>query len=126
MNDMRSSFDTFKSNVCHRVKDIGDIPFIIEILESNIIVYYFNKKWYAESLYLLAMLDYLSRLNNVPICTNYDKFRSCRLEKTLYPASLVLDSHITNNPDMLNEYYENSIPEFKRFNIVENEVRNVV
>lgn len=126
MRDIRCSFDTFKSNVCHRVKDIGDISFIIEILKSNIINEYFDKKWYAESLYLLAMIDYLSRINNVPICTDYDNLRTFRLEKVLYPTSALLDSSITNNPNLLQEYYDNSIPEFKRFNIVENEVRDVV
>ena len=126
MSDIRCSFDTFKSNVCHRVKDIGDIPFIIEILKSNIINEYFDKKWYAESLYLLAMIDYLSRINNVPLCTDYDNLRTFRLEKVLYPTSALLDSSITNNPNLLQEYYDNSIPEFKRFNIVENEVRDVV
>ena len=29
------SFDLYKSSVCHRVKDEGDIPFIIEVLESG-------------------------------------------------------------------------------------------
>ena len=31
----RPSFDVFKSNVCHQVKDLGDIPFIIQLLQSN-------------------------------------------------------------------------------------------
>ena len=34
------------------------------------------------------MLDYLSRLNNVPLCTKYDSFRSMKLEKIIYPSSL--------------------------------------
>lgn len=59
MNDIRCSFDTFKSNICHRIKDIGDIPFVLEVLKSNAIADYFNKEWYAESSYLLAMVDYL-------------------------------------------------------------------
>ena len=31
----RPSFERFKSNTCHMVKDLGDIPFIIQLLESN-------------------------------------------------------------------------------------------
>ena len=57
----RSSFENFKSTVCHRVKELGDINFIIDTLESQDIRTYYNRKWYPESLYLLAMLDYLSR-----------------------------------------------------------------
>ena len=31
----RPSFEVFKSNTCHRVKDMGDIPFIIQLLKSS-------------------------------------------------------------------------------------------
>lgn len=126
MSEYRSSFDVFKSNVCHRVKDIGDIQFIIETLSSNIIIDYFNKKWYPESLYLLAMVDFLSRENDVPLCTNYNHLRTCKLDDILYPSSILMSSSLTKNPQLLKDCYEHSIPEFKRFNIVENEVRNVV
>ena len=49
----RSSFENFKSTVCHRVKELGDINFIIDTLESQDIRTYYNRKWYPESLYLL-------------------------------------------------------------------------
>ena len=64
----RPSFEIFKSNTCHRVKDLGDIPFVIELLQTDQIRKLYDKKWYPEALYLLAMLDYLSRENNIPIC----------------------------------------------------------
>ena len=35
--EYRSSFETFKSNTCHHVKDMGDIDFIIDTLEKNTI-----------------------------------------------------------------------------------------
>ena len=63
----RSSFENFKSTVCHRGKELGDIDFIIETLESQDIRSYYNRQWFPESLYLLAMLDYISRENNVPL-----------------------------------------------------------
>ena len=63
----RSSFEIFKSNICHKVKDVGDLDFIINTLESDIIVELFQKKWYPEALYMLGMLDYLSRENSLPI-----------------------------------------------------------
>ncbi len=59
-----SSFQTFKCNICHRVKDMGDENFMIDILEKDEIRALYNKRWFPESLYLLAMLDYLSRENN--------------------------------------------------------------
>lgn len=65
--DYRCSFETFKSNTCHLLKDIGDIDFIIETLETDEIRKLYERKWYREALYLLAMIDYLSRINSLPI-----------------------------------------------------------
>ena len=48
----RPSFEIFKSNICHRVKDVGDIPFVIDLLQSNQIRKLYEKKWYPEALYL--------------------------------------------------------------------------
>jgi len=31
----RGSFELYKSNVCHRVKELGDVNFIIEALEKD-------------------------------------------------------------------------------------------
>ena len=79
-----------------------------------------------ESLYLLAMLDYLSRENDVPLCDEYDDLRRCRLKKTLYPAGIRAISAAGENDAVMKRAAETAIPEFKRFNIIENDVRNVV
>ena len=34
--EKRCNFELFKSNVCHRLKESGDIDFLIETLESGI------------------------------------------------------------------------------------------
>ena len=121
----RPSFDVFKSNICHQVKDLGDIPFIIQLLQSNQIRDLYEKKWYPEALYLLAMLDYLSRENNVPICKNYNDIRSSKLQKLVYPSSVVILCKTMNSDKPKEEIIRMAIPEFLRFNIVESEVRNV-
>jgi transcriptional regulator with XRE-family HTH domain len=122
----RSSFENFKSAICHKVKEMGDIDFIIDTLESDAIRTYYNRKWYPESLYLLAMVDYLSRLNDVPIDSEYDDLRRRKLEKTVYPSSLRAMSVAVKDNTVLKEAEKAAIPEFLRFNIVESEVRNVV
>ena len=122
----RPSFENFKSTVCHHVKELGDIDFIIDTLESQDIRTYYDRKWYPESLYLLAMLDYISRENNVPICDEYDDLRRCKLEKTVYPASILAQSAASKRDDELRRAAMTAIPEFKRFNIIESEVRNVI
>jgi len=121
----RPSFDVFKSNVCHQVKDLGDIPFIIQLLQSNQIRALYEKKWYPEALYLLAMLDYLSRENNVPLCKNYNDLRSSKLQKMVFPSSVVILCKTTKSDKPKEDIIRVAIPEFLRFNIVESEVRNV-
>lgn len=123
--DYRCSFETFKSNTCHHVKDLGDIDFIIETLETDEIRKLYNRQWYREALYLLAMVDYLSRLNSLPICTNYNDLRCKKLEKPYFPASVAVSYAATGDERIKNEAVANAIPEFLRFNIVESEVGNV-
>lgn len=124
--DKRCSFELFKSNVCHRAKELGDVRFIIEVLEKDDIRKYYNKKWYPECLYLLAMLDYLSRINNVPLCTSYDDLRHSKLSETVYPTSIIAASAASKDDAIREQARRNAIPEFMRFNIVENEVRDVI
>lgn len=122
----RSSFENFKSTVCHRVKEMGDVEFMLKLLDSNAIRTYYDRHWYPESLYLLAMLDYLSRLHDLPQCSDYDDLRRCKLEKTVYPASVMAISLAAGNDQALKQAEKEAIPEFMRFNIVESEVRNVI
>lgn len=122
----RSNFENFKSTVCHRVKELGDIDFIMNTLENQEIRTYYDRKWYPESLYLLAMLDYISRENDIPLCSDYDDLRRLRLEKPVYPASMRALSATSKSNAVLHDAALTAIPEFKRFNIIENEVRNVI
>ena len=123
--EYRADFEIFKSNICHMVKDMGDINFIIDTLESDKIRKLYQKKWYPESLYLLAMIDYLSRENDLPICTNYNDIRASRLREPIYPSSVIAMSAFSRSDQPKKDSYAQAIPEFIRFNIVESEVRNV-
>lgn len=127
-NDLENmvSFELFKSNVCHRVKDSGDIPFIIEILKSNEIRNYYRKKKYVQAFYLLAMVDYLSRENELPLCSEYNDIRKQKLAEPVYPQSVLAMAKIVGDDSIVEESFKDSIPEFRSFNIVESEVRNVI
>ena len=124
--EKRCSFELFKSNVCHQLKKLGDIDFIIDTLEKNEIRKYYNRKWYPESFYLLAMLDYISRMNDVPLCEEYSDLRRQSLKEILYPSSVVAASAITNDDTAKQKARAEAIPEFMQFNIVESEIRNVI
>ncbi len=118
-------FENFKSNVCHELKRKGDIQFIKDTLESNLIPQYFTQLRYREALYLLDMLDYVSRKNNIPWCTEYEKYRHYYFSEPIYPKSLLIRAEATHNESIKEDALKNAIPEFKRSNIVENEVENV-
>ena len=122
----RSSFDLFKSNVCHRVKELGDVSFIIELLEKDDIQTYYERQWYPEAFYLLAMLDYLSRINQIPLCEEYAALRRQKLSEPIYPSSIVAASLVSDNNNAKQKALRSAIPEFLHFNIVESEVRNVI
>ncbi len=122
----RADFELFKSEICHRVKALGDVGFIVDTLEKRNIRSYYERKWYPESLYLLAMLDYISRENDVPLCSDYNDLRQCRLAKPIYPSSVLAMCAAAGSDTAKKNSLAAAIPEFKRFNIVECEVRNVV
>ncbi len=124
--EARSIFENFKSTICHRVKESGDVAFLIDTLERDTIRAYYDRKWYPECFYLLAMVDYLSRENNVPLDSEYDDLRRLRLDAPIYPASILALSAAANSDAPLRAAEDSAIPEFKRFNIIENEVRDVI
>ena len=126
MEDYRSDFETFKSNTCHYVKDMGDLDFIVDVLKSDKVRKLYNKHWYPEALYLLAMLDYLCRENDVPVCTKYNDIRVQKLERPVFPIGVLLTSEVLKSDEPIRKAEEDAIPEFRRFNIIESEVRNVV
>ena len=111
--------------VCHKLKRLGDIDFLIDTLQSNEIRSYYDKKWYPESLYLLAMVDYLSRMNGIALCRDYDDIRKRKLSDILFPSGVLALAASCGNATAKQQAIANAIPEFLRFNIVESEIRNV-
>ena len=105
---------------------MGDIDFMISLIESDEIRKVYERQWYPEAMYLLAMLDYLSRMNDIPLCSRYDDIRAKKLSKPLYPTSVLTESEVLKSDKPLRKAEREAIPEFLRFNIIENEVRNVV
>ncbi len=126
INEKRNSFDYFKSTICHLVKGIGELDFIKEILCSDIPWKLYEKEWFPECLYLIAMIDYLCRKNDVPVYNGYAPLRAYKLREPLYPSGIYMLYLLTKDKSILDNSFDNSIPEFKRFNIVENEIEDVV
>ena len=99
---------------------------MIEVLSKDSIRWYFERKDYAKSLYLLAMLDDISRLNNIPLCTDYDDLRQYRFAEPIYPNGILCLCFAFKSDEPKKKALQEAIPEFLRFNIVESDVRNVV
>lgn len=70
-----------------------------------------------ESLYVIAMVDYLCRLHNWGTYEGYQEYRRYKLEEPLYPQDMRLAKMLgveIPKGDL--------IPEFARFNIIEGEI----
>jgi transcriptional regulator with XRE-family HTH domain len=123
--DERPAFEIFKSNVCHFVKDMGDLDFLINVIKSDTIYGYLAKRWDREALYLLAMVDYLYRENGLPPYEDYEELRSLKLSRIVYPAGILILSAALGSEAPKEQSLREAIPEFLRHNIVESEVRGV-
>lgn len=119
----RNHFEIFKSSICHLVKDKGDMDFIIDVLRENEIRKYWDRKWYPESFYLLAMLGYLCRENGLPICQDYDDIRKYKLSEPIYPRDVMLALKLDLALDKRKSSRDNAIHEFLQYNSVVSESR---
>ena len=121
----RPAFEAFKSNICHHVKDMGDIDFLIDVIKSDKVYDYLGKRWHREALYLLAMVDYLCRENSIPLHGEYEELRHLKLSEIVYPAGVLILSAALGSDKPKEESLSGAIPEFLRHNIVESGVRDV-
>ena len=118
-------FECYKSNICHLLHQLGDIEFIKTILIDDTITQFADNNLIAQALYLLAMLDYISKENNVPICTKYNQLRQMKMKRLIIPVSINLGMKLFKNDEIFQQEYKKAIPEFLKYNIMESDVRNV-
>jgi len=118
-------FENFKSNICHVLKNIGDLPFLITVLKKDVIRYCNDNNILLECYYLLGMIDYLCRVNNLPLDGGYNDIRKYELSEKVFPGGINILCSISGNDEPKKEALKKAIPEFLRFNIVEWGVRDV-
>lgn len=118
-------FEAYKSNVCHFLKSSGDFEFIKIILTDDTIAQLSENGHMAEALYLLAMLDYVSKENDIPICTKYNTLRHTKLKELAVPEGIRISLNIFHDRTAFDNAYKKAIPEFLKYNIMEGDVRNV-
>ena len=121
----RCSFECFRISVQRRIREIGDYAFILEQLDSDRIRSLDALRWHPECLYLLAMLDCQCGFHRTGIEPRYDDLRMRRLSEPLFPAGLRARMQVLGIDETADTALRLSIPEFRRFNIIETEVRHV-
>ncbi|MCD7955206.1 MAG: helix-turn-helix transcriptional regulator [Lachnospiraceae bacterium] len=117
--DSKRDFANFRSNVSHHLKNKGDIDFMIELLESDAIRTYWNEGLTFESLYLLSALDYLSRMHDIPRCSNYRDIRCHKFEKPVFPSGILIKDRMFPDQDIKQRAINECIPEFLEHGIIE-------
>jgi len=121
----RSDFEIFKSNICHKLKEKGDLLFLKNMLESGEVIKLFEKNWHPECFYLLAMIDYLSKENGISLYKGYDPLRTGKMEEIIYPAETIMLCYLKKSDKLKKQALKEAIPEFLKYNIVETDIRNV-
>jgi plasmid maintenance system antidote protein VapI len=121
----RQEFETFKGNACHLLKLQGDKKFIEQTLKEDTIRKYWELRWYPEAFYMLAMIDYLCRVNGKPIPRGYEDMRGMKLDEPIYPQDVLLRKALEPGTDLGAMMWKASIPEFAEFNIMEANIRDV-
>ena len=120
-------FELFKSNVCHEVKSLGELGFIEKSLTKDYVGEYWKMKDFPKALYMLAMTDFLSERNNVPLFNGYHEYRQQKLTEMIFPLSATYE--IAFNPaqeeEIRNRYIDHAEPAFLKYGIVEGDIFNV-
>ena len=117
-------FRYFRNNVLTELKNVGFDRFLTEIIKNKEIDFYYKNKGWQYAYYLLALIDYLCRINNRPIYdARYNELRKNKLTNPFFVGSDLIrfDSVEQAEKDLGIEI----IPEFKKYNIIEHNVFNV-
>lgn len=118
-------FELFKSNVCHNLKEFGDLNFLEKTISGTEIESYWSAKMYPEAFYLLAMTDYICNKYEIPLYSKYSDLRTMKLAVLLYPLSAYITSKIEPQQVVFESYTNNAIPEFLKYNIVEKDIYDI-
>ena len=125
LSDIRfdKEFDLFKSNVAHELHSIKCKEFLRKYLTNNVIEELFVNHRKKEALYLVALIDYLCQMHNLPLPTKYNDIRNYKLNT--YYVSESLYRLMETKQILFSTLYKESIPTFREHNIIEAEIENV-
>ena len=117
-------FRFFRNNLLHELKWNSALVTVDKIIKNREIdLYYKNgKKEYAY--YLLALVDYVYRINGIPLYKKrYNSIRQEKLDKPFFVGSDLITFNSVDEAEK--ELGITVIPEFRKFNIIEEDIFNV-
>lgn len=109
-------FEIFKSNVCHKLKKLGDFEFIKDNINNDYVSMYWNLNMYPEAFYYLALVDYLSDKNDIPIWNKYREYRKQKLRNPVFPLWITINEM---TEEEAKKELQDVMPEFLKYNIYE-------
>lgn len=118
-------YTTYTSELCHALKYMGDYNFVNNILAMVDIEKLLHSGRKKHALYTIAMIDYISKENNIPIKRELENYRKMKMETLSFSSGVEMYTKIVKNDDMKNRALSFAIKEFLTYNIVETSVRNV-
>lgn len=113
--DRKEDFQTFRNDLHHRLRSVGDIGLLLEILEQRVIDYYMRQDDMLKAMYLLCLIDYISRAHDIPFCMEYSELRQKKLAVPYYVGDLLPWKD-----------YSGCIDEFVRHNIYEGDLYDAI
>lgn len=118
----RMEFAQFRSEMCHKLQRNGDIGMLAFIRKGNYIPLLWKIKWYPESLYLLAMLDEITKKNNAELCKDYDWFRKQKMKELIVSPDIILEEKLSGSLSYREKLINHANPEFLKYNILEGDI----
>ena len=117
-------FRYFRNNLLSDLKRSDQITFINRIIKAKEIDFYYKNNAKEYAFYLLALIDYLSRINKHKLYTSrYNNLRKETLDNPFFVGSKLIKFNTIEEAEKGLEI--KVIPEFKKFNIIESDVFNV-
>lgn len=116
-----TNFEFFRSQLIMNIKSYGPNKFVNRVVKNKEVDFYYKNGGIEHALFLLGVIDYLSRKYHLSINRKrYNDLRKLHLKKPLFCSNDIISfSSLEEAESVLGIKIEE---EFRRFNIVETEI----
>ncbi len=124
-----STYDLFRSEMKHLVKESSKEEFIRFVLQWDIVGNFWKKNDFNKALYVLTIFDIFTKELKVPLLDEYEKYRQFYVKEPVFPDDiLMMDKIIPGYKDKCYEECKNNPIgyEFLKHNLVERDIYDVV